>query len=184
MSRSVQYIVSAEQRYKFHRTARYLLAVPIVFLLAWWTAALILAVLPFESVLRIAAFVAIFAILACALLWYLFKRYKNFKPSKLFVENPNLSLLLFTVENLSLGAFYGGFLACLAERYFWGEQAASWSAPFVFAFAPFCLIVFAISYVYEKSQTYAPFAPAKFYLSRDTDLGADLALASWVLFKI
>ncbi len=27
--------MNAEQRYKFHRTARYLLAVPIVFLLAW-----------------------------------------------------------------------------------------------------------------------------------------------------
>lgn len=35
---------------------------------------------------------------------------------------------------------------------------------FAFAFVPFCLIVFVISYVYEKSQTYAPFAPAKFYL--------------------
>ena len=113
--------MSAEQRYKFHRTARYLLAVPIVFLLAWWAAALILAVLPFESVLRIAAFVAIFAILACALLWYLFKRYKNFKPSKLFVENPNLSLLLFTVENLSLGAFCGGFFGVLGGEIFLGR---------------------------------------------------------------
>ena len=124
MSRSVQYIVSAEQRYKFHRTARYLLAVPIVFLLAWWTAALILAVLPFDGALGIAVFAAIFAILACVLLWYLFKRYKNFKLSKLFIKNPNLSLLLFAVENLSLGAFYGGFLACLAEGYFLGERTA------------------------------------------------------------
>ena len=112
---------------------------------------------------RIAVFAATFAILACALLWYLFKRYKNFKPSKLFVKNPNLSLLLFAVENLSLGAFYGGFSAYLAAGYFWGEHAAGWSVAFAFAFAPFCLIVFAISYVYEKSQTYAPFAPAKFY---------------------
>ena len=101
--------MSAEQRYKFHRTARYLLAVPMVFLLAWWAATLILAVLPFDGALRIAVFAATFAILACALLWYLFKRYKNFKLSKLFVKNPNLSLLLFTGENLSLGAFYGGF---------------------------------------------------------------------------
>ena len=147
MSRSAQDIVSAEQRYKFHMTARYLLALPMVFLLVWWAAALILAVLPFESVLRIAVFVAIFAIMACALLWYLFKRYKNFKLSKLFVKNPNLRLLLFTVENLSLGAFYGGFLACPAAGYFWGERAAGWSAAFVFAFAPFCLIVFVISYV-------------------------------------
>ncbi len=74
MSRSAQYIVSAEQRYKFHRTARYLLAVPMVFLLDWWAASLILAVLPFEGALRIAVFAAIFAILACVLLWYLFKR--------------------------------------------------------------------------------------------------------------
>lgn len=79
--------MDAEQRYKFHRTARYLLAVPIVFLLDWWAASLILAVLPFEGALRIAVFAAIFAILACALLWYLFKRYKNFKLSKLFVKN-------------------------------------------------------------------------------------------------
>ena len=78
--------MNAEQRYKFHRTSRYLLAVPIVFLLAWWAAALILAVLPFEGALRIAVFAAIFAILICALLWYLFKRYKNFKPSKLFIK--------------------------------------------------------------------------------------------------
>ena len=78
---------------------------------------MILAVLPFESVLRIAAFVAIFAIMACALLWYLFKRYKNFKPSKLFVKNPNLNLLLFAVENLSLGAFGCGFWAYLAAGY-------------------------------------------------------------------
>ena len=116
--------MNAKQRYKFHRMARYLLAVPMVFLLDWWVASLILAVLPFDGALRIAVFVAIFAILACALLWYLFKRYKNFKPSKLFVKNPNLSLLLFAVENLSLGAFYGGFLACLAAGYFWGERAA------------------------------------------------------------
>ena len=109
--------MSAEQRYKFHRTARYLLAVPMVFLLDWWAASLILAVLPFEGALRIAVFIAIFAIMACALFWYLFKRYKNFKLSKLFVKNPNLSLLLFAVENLSLGAFYGGFSAYLAAGY-------------------------------------------------------------------
>ena len=105
-------------------------------------AALILAVLLFEGALRIAVFVATFAILACALLWYLFKRYKNFKPSKLFVKNPNLSLLLFTVENLSLGAFYGGFLAYLSARYL-GQQcecAGAWrlhlrSRPFVCSFS-------------------------------------------------
>ena len=144
--------MDAEQRYKFHRAARYLLAVPMVFLLAWWAAALILAVLLFEGVLRIAVFAAIFAILACALLWYLFKRYKNFKPSKLFVKNPNLSLLLFTVENLSLGAFYGGFLACLAAGYFWGERAAGWSVAFAFAFAPVCLLVFVISYMFNEKK--------------------------------
>ncbi|WP_298947075.1 hypothetical protein [uncultured Campylobacter sp.] len=144
--------MDAEQRYKFHRAARYLLAVPMVFLLAWWAAALILAVLPFEGALRIAVFAAIFAILACALLWYLLKRYKNFKLSKLFVKNPNLSLLLFTVENLSLGAFYGGFLACLAAGYFWGERAAGWSVAFAFAFAPVCLIVFVISYVFNEKK--------------------------------
>ena len=113
--------MDAKQGYKFHRTARYLLAVPMVFLLDWWAVALILAVLPFESVLRIAAFVAIFAILDCALLWYLFKRYKNFKPSKLFIKNPNLSLLLFAVENSSLGAFCCGFSAYLVAGYL-GQQ--------------------------------------------------------------
>ena len=116
--------MNAEQRYKFHRTARYLLALPMAFLLVWWAAALILAVLPLLGALRIAVFAAAFAILACTLLWYLLVRYKNFKPSKLFIKNPNLSLLLFAVENLSLGAFYGGFLACLAAGYFWGEHAA------------------------------------------------------------
>ena len=114
----------------------------MVFLVDWWAAALILDVLPFEGALRIVVFVAIFAILACALLWYLFKRYKNFKLSRLFVKNPNLSLLLFAVENLSLGAFYGGLLMCLAVGYFWGERAAGWSVAFAFAFAPVCLIVF------------------------------------------
>ena len=153
MSRSAQYIVSAEQRYKFHRTARYLLALPIVFLLDWWAASLILAVLPFEGALRIAVFVAIFAILACALLWYLFKRYKNFKPSKLFVKNPNLSLLLFAVENLSFGAFYGGFLMCLAAGYFCGERTAGWSVAFAFALAPVCLIVFVISYMFNEKRS-------------------------------
>ena len=142
--------MSVEQRYKFHRAARYLLAVPIVFLLDWWAAALILAVLPFEGALRIAVFAATFTILAYALLWYLFKRYKNFKLSRLFVKNPNLSLLLFAVENLSLGAFYGGFLTCLAAGYFWGERAAGWSIAFVIV-APVCLLVFVISYMfYEK----------------------------------
>ena len=141
-----------EQKYKFHRMARYLLAVPMVFLLDWWVASLILAVLPFEGALRIAVFAAIFAILACALFWYLFIRYKNFKPSKLFVKNPNLSLLLFTVENLSLGAFYGGFLACLAVGYFWGERAAGWSVAFAFAFAPVCLLVFVISYMFNEKK--------------------------------
>ena len=144
--------IKPEQRYKFRRMARYLLAAPMVFLLDWWVAALILEVLPFEGALRIVVFVAIFAILACALLWYLFKRYKNFKPSKLFVKNPNLSLLLFTVENLSLGAFYGGFLACLAAGYFWGERAAGWSVVFAFAFAPVCSLVFVISYMFNEKK--------------------------------
>ena len=143
--------MSAEQKYKFYRAARYLLAVPIVFLLAWWAAALILAVLPFEGALRIAVFAAIFAILVCAPLWYLLKMYKNFKPSKLFVKNPNLSLLLFAVENLSLGAFYGGFLACLAAGYFWGERAAVWSIALVIV-APVCLIVFVISYMFNEKK--------------------------------
>ena len=110
-----------------------------------------MAVLPFEGALRIAVFAAIFAILACALLWYLLKRYKNFKLSKLFVKNPNLSLLLFAVENLSLGAFYGGFLACLATGYFWGERAAVWSIAFVIV-APVCLIVFVISYMFNEKK--------------------------------
>lgn len=116
--------MDAEQRYKFHRMARYLLALPMVFLLVWWATSLILEVLPFAGALRITVFVAIFAILDCAPLWYLFKRYKNFKPSKLFVKNPNLSLLLFTVENLSLGAFYGEFSAYLAAGY--SEQQYEW----------------------------------------------------------
>lgn len=144
-------MMSAVQRYKFHRMARYLLAVPMALLLVWWAAALILAVLPFEGALRIAVFAAIFAILACALLWYLFKRYKNFKPCKLFVKNPNPSLLLFAVENLSLGAFCGGFLACLAAGYFWGERAAVWSIAFVIV-APVCLIVFVISYMFNEKK--------------------------------
>ena len=144
--------MSVEQRYKFHRAARYLLAVPIVFLLDWWAAALILAVLPLAGAPKIAVFAAIFAILACALLWYLFKRYKNFKPSKLFAKNPNLSLLLFSVENLSLGAFYGGFLACPAAGYFWGERAAVWSIAFVIV-APVCLLVFAISYMFNENKS-------------------------------
>lgn len=145
--------MDAKQRYKFHRTARYLLAVPMVFLFDWWAASLILVVLPFEGALRIAAFVAIFAIMACVLLWYLFKKYKNFKLSRLFVKNPNLSLLLFAVENLSLGAFYGGFLTCLAAGYFWGERAAGWSVAFAFAFAPVCLIVFVISYMFNEKKS-------------------------------
>ena len=120
---------------------------PIVFLLDWWAASLILAVLPFEGALRIAVFVAILAILACALLWYLLKRYKNFEPSKLFVKNPNLSLLLFAVENLSLGA-----LACIVAGYFWGERAAGWSVVFAFAFAFVCLIVFVISYMFNEKK--------------------------------
>ena len=114
---------------------------------------MILAVLPLAGALRIAVFTATFAILVCTLLWYLLKRYKNFKPSKLFVKNPNLSLLLFAVENLSLGAFYGGFLACLAAGYFWDERAAGWSVAFAFAFAPVCLIVFAISYMFNEKKS-------------------------------
>ena len=90
-------------------------------MLDWWVASLILAVLPFAGALRIAVFAAIFAILACALFGYLLKRYKNFKPSKLFVKNPNLSLLLFTVENLSLGAFYGGFFGVFGGVVFLGR---------------------------------------------------------------
>ena len=114
---------------------------------------MILAVLPLAGAPKIAIFAAIFAILACALFWYLFKRYKNFKPSKLFVKNPNLSLLLFAVENLSLGAFYGGFLACLSAGYFWGERAAGWSVAFAFAFAPVRLIVFVISYMFNEKKS-------------------------------
>ena len=112
---------------------------------------MILAVLSLLGAPRIAVFAAIFVILAYALLWYLLKRYKNFRPSKLFVKNPNLSLLLFAVENLSLGAFYGGFLACLAAGYFWGERAAVWSIAFVVV-APVCLIVFVISYMFNEKK--------------------------------
>ena len=140
--------MSAEQRYKFHRTARYLLAVPMVFLLDWWAASLILAVLPFEGALRIAVFAAIFA--SC--FGICLKGYKNFKPSKLFIKNPNFSLLLFAVENLSLGAFYGGFLTCLAAGYFWGERAAVWSIAFVIV-APVCLLVFVISYMFNEKES-------------------------------
>ena len=114
-------------------------------MLDWWAASLILAVLRFEGALSIAVFAATFVILACALLWYLLKRYKDFKPSKLFVKNPNLSLLLFAVENLSLGAFYGGFLACLAEGYFWGERATGWKHSVCVRarlFAHFCDLVY------------------------------------------
>nr|WP_314903100.1 hypothetical protein [uncultured Campylobacter sp.] len=128
-----------------------MLAVPMVFLLDWWAASLILAVLPIDDTPNAAIFAATFAIMACALLWYLFKRYKNFKLSKLFAKNPNLSLLLFAVENLSIGAFYGGFLACLAAGYFWGERAAVWSMAFVIV-APVCLIVFVISYMFNEKK--------------------------------
>ena len=114
---------------------------------------MILAVLPIDDTPNAPLSAATFAILACALLWCLFKRYKNFKPSKLFIKNPNLSLLLLAVENLSLGAFYGGFLACLAAGYFWGERAAGWSVAFAFAFAPVCLIVFVISYVFNEKKS-------------------------------
>ncbi len=123
----------------------------MVFLLDWWAASLILAVLPIDDTPNAAIFAATFAIMACALLWYLFKRYKNFKLSKLFAKNPNLSLLLFAVENLSIGAFYGGFLACLAAGYFWGERAAVWSMAFVIV-APVCLIVFVISYMFNEKK--------------------------------
>ena len=98
---------------------------------------MILAVLPLAGALRIAVFAAIFAILACALLWYLFKRYKNFKLSKLFVKNPNLSLLLFAVENLSLGTFYGGFFGVFGGGIFGATIRACRSAAFAFAFVPF-----------------------------------------------
>ena len=58
----------------------------MVFLLDWWAASLILAVLPIDDTPNAAIFAATFAILAYALLWYLLVRYKNFKPSKLFVK--------------------------------------------------------------------------------------------------
>ncbi|EET78773.1 hypothetical protein CSHOW_1537 [Campylobacter showae] len=117
--------IKPEQRYKFHRAARYLLALPIVFLLVWWAAALILAVLPFEGALRIAVFAAIFAILACALLWYLFKKYKNFKPSRLFIKNPNLSLLLFTVKIYRSVLFTAGFWYASRRGIFWASVRQS-----------------------------------------------------------
>ena len=107
--------------------------------------------MPIDDTPNSAIFAATFAILACALFWYFFKRYKNFKPSKLFAKNPNLSLLLFAVENLSLGAFYGGFLACLAAGYFWSERAAVWSIAFIIV-APVCLLVFVISYMFMKRR--------------------------------
>ena len=100
-------------------------------------------VLPIDDMSNAPLLATTFAILASALLWYLLKRYKNFKLSKLFVKNPNLSLPLFTVENLSLGAFYGGFLAYLSARYL-GQQcdecAGAWrlhlrSRPFVCPFS-------------------------------------------------
>ena len=49
------------------------------------------------------------------------------------------------------GAFYGGFLACLAAGYFWGERAAVWSMAFVIV-APVCLIVFVISYMFNEKK--------------------------------
>ena len=128
---------------------------------------MILAVLPLAGALRIAVFVAIFAILTCALLWYLFKRYKNFKPGKLFIKNPNLSLLLFAVENLSLGAFQR-VLACLAAGYL-GQQ---YERPergvciCVHARLPDCFRDFIR--LMKRKLSLCAFAPAKFYLSRGT----------------
>ncbi|WP_299227688.1 hypothetical protein [uncultured Campylobacter sp.] len=61
-------------------------------------------------------------------------------------------MLLFTVENLSLDAFYGGFLTCLAAGYFWGERAAVWSIAFVIV-APVCLLVFVISYMFNENKS-------------------------------
>ncbi|WP_295098426.1 hypothetical protein [uncultured Campylobacter sp.] len=40
-------------------------------------------------------------------------------------------------------------MACLAAGYFWGERAADWSV----AFAPVCLIVFVISYVFNEKKS-------------------------------
>ncbi len=36
--------------------------------------------------------------------------------------------------------------------FFGGERAAGWSVTFAFAFAPVCLIVFVISYVFNEKK--------------------------------
>lgn len=36
--------------------------------------------------------------------------------------------------------------------FFGGERAAGWSVAFAFAFAPVCLIVFVISYVFNEKK--------------------------------
>ncbi|WP_314351128.1 hypothetical protein [Campylobacter showae] len=41
-------------------------------------------------------------------------------------------------------------MACFVAGYFWGEQAAGWSV--AFAFAPICLIVFVISYMFNEKK--------------------------------
>ncbi len=142
-----------DEKYKFHRKIRYVLALPMVFLFSWWIYGMSWAILlsiKINSYLQtiISCFITV-AFMFFALK-YLYNRYKVYLYSRLFIKNPSLSIFIFTIENLSLCILYFSFLF----SYFIGGLTGNSGISVVFAFfiAPICISVFIISYMFNERK--------------------------------
>lgn len=148
--------MNLEQRYKLHRKIRYMLALPIVLLFGWWTYVITRAVLlSFGMSLYLQTILSLFIAIIFVLfvLKNLYKRYKIFLYSKLFIEKPNISICIFIIENLSLIILYLSFLLCCLIGNLTNDYSVI-GIVFSFMVAPICIGVFVISYMFnEKKET-------------------------------
>lgn len=145
--------MSLKQRYKMHRKIRYILALPMVFIFGWWVCSMtrtVLLSIQINLYLQVTISLLIATIFILLVLRYLYKRYKIFLYSRLFIKNPSLSIFMFTVENLSLITLYFGFLLSYLIGGLTNNSAIIIVIPFIIT--PICIGVFVISYMFNERK--------------------------------
>jgi len=142
-----------KQRYNMHRKIRYALSLPMVLLFAWWIYGMVWAgLLSIKISLYAQTVISLFVatIFILLVLRYLYKRYKIPLYSRLFIKNPNLSVFMFTIENLSLIILYFGFLLSYLIGGLTNNSAIIIVVPFIIT--PICIGTFVISYIFNERK--------------------------------
>lgn len=145
--------MSLEKRYKTHRKIRYILALPMVFIFGWWVYGMtwtVLLSLQINLYLQVAISLLIAITFVLFVFKYLYKRYKIFLYSRLFIKNPSLSIFMFTIENLSLIILYFGFLLSYLIGGLTNNSAIIIVVPFIIT--PICIGTFVISYIFNERK--------------------------------